>query len=195
MKCLYLFVCILGLSFSAFAQEDTTQKSRIRPATFGFGLNFNDFSTASRIRSSSLETVLNNDQSAKLKDMSPGISLFYTKGLFSNLDVTTTLSFGFGSVMLENKPGIEQSGGFVAADASLQLKLLPENFIVNPYVSAGVGGMVSKGYYGAILPLGVGIRFRLSDETSIGVQSQYRVAVTESAGYHFVHGVTIMGRL
>ncbi len=195
MKRIYAAFFCFTFSFGAVAQDAVREQGELRPKTFGFGIHLNDFVTANRIRNASLESVFNNDQKAGLSQQAPGISLMYAKGVLPYLDFVTAFSVGSGTVMLENKPGIEQGSGFLALDASVQLKLLPERFIVNPYISAGVGASVTQGYYGAIMPLGAGVRIRIANETYIGLQSQYRVAVTETAGYHFSHGLTIMGTL
>lgn len=187
---------MLFFATPAFAQEsEETLNQNLRPASFGFGVLFNDFITARNIRNSTIESAINNKQIAKIKDMNAGISVMYAQGLLPRLDFAATLGFSSGSVVLRNKPDQTKNMGFLSADASVQAKMLPENFRLIPYISAGIGASVSDGYYGAMLPLGVGLRFRISDEFSLGLQSQYRVAVTESSGYHLSHGLTVMGRL
>lgn len=199
MKFFYLSLCcLLGstFTFNAYSQENTTNiAATLRPAAIGFGFNMYDFASAQRIRQTSLGSALNNKQVAKFSEMAPGVSVVYAKGLRPKIDFNASIGFGSGKVYLENNPSRVRNTGFVAADASIHLKLLTEEFPVNPFISAGVGATVTEGFYGAILPLGLGIRFRLTDEASIGLQSQYRVAVTETAGYHFIHGITIMGKL
>lgn len=197
MNRMHLALCLL-LFFAApaFAQEsEETPNRNLRPATFGFGILFNDFITARNIRNSTIESAINNKQIAKIKDMNAGISVVYAQGLLPKLDFAATLGFSSGSVVLRNKPDQTKNMGFFTADASVQAKMLPENFRLIPYLSAGIGASVSDGYYGAMMPLGVGLRFRISDEFSLGLQSQYRVAVTETSGYHLSHGLTVFGRL
>lgn len=191
MKRLHLALSMLLLSTaSVFAQE-----AEVRPATFGFGLYVNDFTTVRNIRNSSIETVINNKQYSRLRDFSPGIGVSYAKGLKPRVDFAAMLGFASGNVVLRNKPDQEQATTVISADASVQFKMFPESFAVIPYVSAGVGATIAKGYYGAILPVGVGFRVRITDEVAFGVQSQYRIAVTETAGYHLMHGISILGRL
>lgn len=196
MRSFYLLLCCLfGGAFAVSAQSDNDAPAAIRPANIGFGFNFYDFTTAQRIRQNSLSSTINNDQLAEISDMAPGLSIVYAKGLRPQIDFAASLGIGSGRVFLQNKPNQVRNTSFASADVAVQLKLLPERFVFLPYVSAGIGATVTEGFYGATMPLGVGMRFRISDGTSIGLQSQYRVAVTETAGYHFQHGLTIMGKL
>jgi hypothetical protein len=197
MNRMHLALCLmLFLATPAFAQESEESPSRnLRPASFGFGVLFNDFITARNIRNATIESAINNKQIAKLRNMNAGISAVYAQGLLPKLDFAATLGFSSGSVVLRNKSDQIKNLAFLSADASVQAKMLPENFRLIPYLSAGIGASVSDGYYGAMLPLGVGLRFRISDEFSLGLQSQYRVAVTETSGYHLSHGLTVLGKL
>lgn len=194
MKSLSLLLCcLLGGMLQVNAQEANT--AVIKPATFGFGISLFDFTTASRIRQSSLSSVINNKQGAKLEDFAPGANFTYSKGLLPKVDFAATLSFASGSVILQNSPERTRKGGMVAADASIHLKLLTEDFAVVPYLSGGLGATVFKGFYGAMMPLGTGLRFRITEDASLNLQTQYRLAITETAGYHFMHGLTFQAKL
>lgn len=192
----FLFCCLLCSFIQVKAQDvSATANEAIRPASFGFGLSLFDFTTASRIRQNTLASTINNKQIAKVSEMAPGVNITYVKGLRSKLDFAASLGFASGRVFLQNYPTTSRKSSFVSADASVQAKLLPEGFFMTPYVSAGVGVTITQGYYGAILPLSAGFRFQLTEEAALGIQSQYRVAITETAGYHFVHGITFFGKL
>lgn len=194
MKSLNLLLCcLLGGILQVNAQQ--TNAAPVKPASFGFGIAFFDFTTASRIRQSSLSAVINNKQAAKVEDFAPGANFTYSKGLLPKVDFAATLSFASGSVILQNSPERIRKGGMVAADASIQLKLLTDEYAVVPYVSGGLGATVFKGFYGAMMPLGTGIRFRITNDASINLQTQYRLAITETAGYHFMHGLTFEAKL
>jgi OmpA-OmpF porin, OOP family len=196
MKSFYLFFCcFLFGSLATSAQNIDAAAPAIRPAAIGFGVTLYDFTTAQRIRRGSLSSTINNKRIAKFRELGPGGSVYYAKGLRPKLDFAASLGYGSGTVYLENNPEKSRNTGFVTADAGIQLKLLTEAFAVNPFVSTGVGVTVTQGFYGAIVPVGLGVRFRITDDAAIVLQSQYRSAITETAGYHFVHGITIMGKL
>lgn len=197
MKKVCLAACLLLLaSVPTFAQDNSEPSTKpIRPASVGFSLIFNDFITARNIRNTSLPATLNNKQTAKLREMAKGVAVHYEQGLTPHLDFAASFGYSSGAIYLENKPDQKRQASFASLDASVQAKMLPENFLLIPYLSAGIGASAVDGYYGAILPLGVGLRLNVSEDFSIGLQSQYRFAVTETAGYHFLHGFTIIGRL
>ena len=65
--------------------------------------------------------------------------------------------------------------------------MLTEKYMLVPYLSIGAGASKYKGYFSAILPVGLGLQFRLTRETNIVLNSQYRIPVTENAEYHFYH--------
>ena len=56
-----------------------------------------------------------------------------------------------------------------------------------PFATAGVGGSKYRGYFGAFIPVGVGLQLNLFDQTYILLNSQYRMPVTENVAYHFYH--------
>ena len=62
-------LAVLPLLAPAFSQDEYKQ----RP-TLGIYFFFNDFTTAARIRATSLREVLRNAQFGKLKEMSPGLA-------------------------------------------------------------------------------------------------------------------------
>src|SRR5215468_3376006 len=90
---LYLFTPVVH------AQDD-----EIRPAAIGVSFVLNDFTTASRIRNSSLSSVLANKSWSKFKDMSPGIAITYFKGLTKHVDFAGALAGTFVNYTLQNKP-------------------------------------------------------------------------------------------
>lgn len=178
-----LFVCAL-LSSDTFGQDDEI----LRPA-IGISFNLTDFTTASRIRSTSLSKVIANKQIAKIREMSPGLSISYYKGLQKHLDFVATLGGTFLNYPFPDKT-FSSNSLLLTADAQLNFKLTSEKYWVQPYATAGVGAHQYAGYYGAYIPLGLGVKVNLYDEVQIYLTSQYRVPVTtETANYHFFHSL------
>jgi OmpA-OmpF porin, OOP family len=190
-RCLFSFVVLLFLLNTSSAQEDSGQY--IRPSSIGISFIFNDFQTVQRIRSSSLSTVIRNKQLGKIKDMSPGFAVTYFKGLTNHIDFAGTLG---GSFVENALPNINTSGDnfLIEADASLNLKMLPDNYFFSPYLSAGVGASKYKGYYGAIVPVGAGFKFNFFQEASLFVNAKYHFPVLDaSPDHHLVFGFGIAG--
>lgn len=182
-----LTICLL--SSAAFSQ------GKIRPQALGISFILNDYTTAQRIRSGSINQVIRDDQWSKFNAMSPGLAITYFKGLKSHLDFAGTLAASFVNYSLPEK-SFTNDGFLLEADASVNLKILDESYWVIPYLSAGLGASRYRVYYGAFVPLGAGFRINLFDEASINIGTQYRVPVTaETSGYHFMYSIGISGVL
>ena len=183
-----LFVTSL-LTVDASAQKG----DYIRPSSFGVSFSLTDYTTAQRIRNSSLATVINRDEKAKFSEMSPGLAISYFKGLHNHVDFVSTVNGTFVTVPIEGQT--ESNDQFLLeGDASVNLKLFSDRYIFTPYLSAGVGISTYDGDFGAFLPLGGGLKVNLFDEAAIFVNSQYRVPViTETGNYHFFHSIGIAG--
>ena len=188
-KLLVLLLVPTFFASASFAQKGTYT----RPSALGVSFTLTDFTTAQRIRSSSLATVINNKQGAKLKEMSPGIGINYFKGLSDHVDLATTLNGTFAQITLpDNQSPVEQF--LLEADASINLKMFPDKYVFTPYLSVGVGANSYNEQFGAFIPLGGGFKLNLFDEAAIFISSQYRVPVTtETSAYHFTHAIGIAG--
>jgi OOP family OmpA-OmpF porin len=190
MKKLMAAVITIYFFTTAYSQANTP----LRQSALGISFTFTDFETASRIRSTSLTHVLGNKQVAKLKEMAPGISISYYKGLSSKIDFATTLNGTFVDYPFPDKPLFGSNSFLLEADASAQFKLVDEHYWIIPYADLGVGAHVYRSYYGAFLPVGIGFRVNLFDEAGININSQYRIPVTaETANYHFFHSIGVYG--
>ena len=179
--------CLLSTGYSQ-------TKFPIRQSALGISFTLTDFETAQRIRSTSLASVSNNEEAAKLREMSPGIAINYFQGLLPRIDFAATLNGSFLDYPFQNRPPAGNNNFLLEGDVSGQFKLLPENYWVIPYATAGLGASTYKGYFGAFIPLGVGLRINLFDEAGFNLNSQYRVPITpETANYHFYHSIGIYG--
>lgn len=178
------------ISNISFAQDRS-----IRPRALGVSFIMNDFTTAQRIRNTSLAAVLRDKQLSKFKEMSPGLALTYFKGIKPTIDFAGTLAASFVNYPLRNnKPADSGDGLLLEGDVSADFKMLDESYWVTPYVSAGVGASKYKGYYAAFVPLGLGIKVNLFDEASVFIASQYRIPVSyETGNYHFMYSFGISG--
>jgi OmpA-OmpF porin, OOP family len=190
-KILASLVPVFFLFHSVYSQ---TTKAPIRQTAIGVSFFLNDFLTPQRIRGSSLNTVISDKSGAKFKDMAPGLALNYVTGITPHVDFAADLSGCFVDYPMPNKPPFGNNHFLLEADAMVNLKLTTEDYWVIPYASLGVGAHKYEVYYGAFLPVGLGIRLNLFDEAGVNITSQYRIPViNETTNYHFYHSFGVYG--
>lgn len=189
-----IFVVVMALCF--LSPAGFSQDTEIRPAAIGVSFFFNDYLTASRIRSQSLTTVLRESQWAKTKEMAPGLAVSYFKGLHKHIDFAGTLAASFLKNAISGKT-FSSDKFLLEADASANFKMVSEKYWVQPYLIAGVGASMYGGsYFGAFIPTGVGMKLNLFDDAHLFVTSQYRIPVTkETSDYHLMYQFGIAGRI
>ncbi len=184
------------LALSSFVPSVIGQDAGKRPSALGVSFFLNDFATADLIRKTSLSSVLSKDQWTKTKNMTPGIAVTYFKGLSKKVEFAGTLAGSYLRYPLPNK--VFYSDRFLLeADASMNFHMLPNNFIIQPYVIGGIGAhMYGKNRFGAFIPAGLGLRLNVFNDAAIFVTNQYRIPVTtETANYHFFYQLGIAGRI
>ena len=193
----YLFmkkVLAVCLAIYLFVPNISGQDEIRRPA-IGISFFLSDFETPQKIRNSSLQTVLRDKGWADLKDMSPGLALHYFKGLRKHMDFSATLAGSFLQYPMPNK-NFSDDKFLLAADLTINLKMVSEKYWVQPYLLGGVGGHWYGKYWGAFMPVGLGLKVNFFDETHLFITSQYRVPVTtETANYHFFNNIGIAGAI
>ncbi len=189
MKKILLAFIGLGLFVSSFGQGEYKK----RPS-FGIHFFLNDFNTAQSIRTTGLGNTLNTKLWHKTNKMTAGMAISYLQGLNNNLDFVGTLS---GSFL--NYPNVKTPTSdprlLLEGAATLNLKLLSDKYIINPFLTAGIGGSKFGGYYSAFMPFGIGLQVKVVDEVYFLINSQYRVPVTENASYHFYHSIGVAAPL
>ena len=170
-------------------------KDWVRPKALGVSFFLNDFITPERIRSTSLSTVISNKNFARMRQMSPGLALNYFQGVTNHIDINLNLGGSFVQYPMPNKTFSNESF-LLELSATANLKMTTEKYWVQPYIIAGVGAHRYRSYYGAFMPLGLGLKVNFFDEAHLFVTSTYRVPVTtETANYHFQHAIGIAGVL
>jgi outer membrane protein OmpA-like peptidoglycan-associated protein len=171
-------------------------EKNIKRGTLAVQVGAYDFGTAQAIRSGSLNSVLGNKQWTDFRQMDMAFGLSYIKGISEHLDYSVNGYFGSVKYPVRQSNGSAITGSnnlLFETDASLHLKLLTDNFIVVPYLSAGLGGSVWNGRFEAFSPIGGGLQFGLGQDYFAFSNFQYRVPVTQGANYHFLYGIGIGG--
>jgi OOP family OmpA-OmpF porin len=187
-------VIAMVLSYSAVHGQEK-EKSYVQPVAVGIYFTFNDFETAGAIRNSSLSTVLREKKYGKLQNMSQGLAVSYGQGLSEHYDFVGMLGGAFLSYPVPNTEASANEALLMEADASIRGKMFSDKHWFVPYLQAGVGISKYQGYWGTFIPVGVGIQISFFGEAYLHINSQYRVAVSESSNYHFVHSIGLVGNI
>ena len=184
-----LLACIICCH--VFSQDS----SYIKPPTLGIQFIFNDFQTATAIRTTSLSAVLRDKKLAHLKNMSPGLAVNYLQGLSSNIDFSSSLEMSFLDYPIQGKGAFGGNKLLLEGTAMINAKMLPDRYYFVPYVTAGLGLSRYENYYGTFIPLGVGVQVNIFDEAFFFVNSQYRLKVSDNTNYHFFASIGFAGTI
>lgn len=191
----HLFVSLLAASF-IFSEAKAQDDEYIRSSELGVSLNFYDFVTPQRIRSSSLSAVLRDKKWATLDEMNVGLGLHYYKGLTKLIDFHGSLSFAQLDYPMKDKVSQSVQKTLFDVYATADFKLLSDRYVIQPYATAGLGGHKWQEYYGAYMPLGLGLNINMFGDAKLFASTQYRVPLTQNtASYHFIYQVGITGRI
>ncbi len=186
------------LIFMAFLLPEVNAQTtdNRRAPSIGFSFVLNDYITASRIRTGSVSSVIRDKSWGKFREGYPGIGLSYFQGLHNHIDLALSLNGAFADIDLPSRDHNSGDQFLLEADASAQFKMFPETFRLIPYLSGGLGVSLYDGQPGAFIPLGVGLRVNIFNESSFFINSQYRVPLVADANdYHFFHGFGITGSI
>ena len=188
MKKIALLVAVTLFAVTIFAQTDMKKRPSL-----AIHYAFTDFKSGVDVRNTSLVTVLNNGNLYRARRMDPGLGISYMEGFTPHIDFAGTLTGTFLShpttTGLSNSTGRDEL--FLEFAATANFKLLTDNYWVSPYITAGIGASKWSGYYGAFMPIGLGLQGNLGSNTFVFANTQYRVAITENAAYHFYHSIGV----
>ena len=173
-----------------------SQEEEIRSHEIGVSFNLYDFKTAQLIRTTSLNAVIRDKNFANLNSMSPGLGLHYFKGIKRHIDFAASLGSSVLDQTFEGKPptGVDRLN--LQLEATALLKMVSDNYWLQPHLIAGLGGQKYYVYYGAYMPLGVGMNVNFFNEGRLFINATYRVPITTgTANYHFMYAFGIAGRI
>ena len=186
-----LIAAVLLLQSFAFSQDEDL----IQGPTFGVHFFFNDFKSAEAVRKNSLAIVFKNQEFGNIKEMSPGLALSYTQGFSKYFDISATLSGSFLDYPMPGHAAFGEESLLLEGDVGIRGKMFPNNYVLQPYMQVGIGLSKYQGYYGAIVPVGVGMQVNIFNEAFLMINAQYRMPVTETTNYHFYFGIGLAGNI
>ena len=183
-KNLTLLLCLVVSTFT-FAQDV------VKPSSIGFSFALTDFETPAQIYATRLKDVIKSGDFAKItKRMNTAFTIQYLKGITTNIDFAATYTGSF----LTHPPAIYTESNvkyFHSLDAAVNVKLLKETAVVNPYISAGISGYNFDSKWGIKVPLGLGLQFRPTEDVSVLLQGLYKSTVQDNGYYHIVYSLGV----
>lgn len=166
-----------------------------KPATVSMHIFYTDFSTASKIRSSSLSNVLQNKLWSALNNMQMGLGFTYHKGITRKLDFAAAIDGSFTDYLYKSGSTNGSSQFLLDLQTAVNIKLLTDAHTIVPYFTSGVGMQVYKGKVGMYIPAGVGVQFNILNEAMVFTNAQYRIATDANTNYHFYYSVGIGSKI
>ncbi len=181
---LLLTTTLLVLVVAAIAQPAKRSDRFLSPKKSSLlGLHFNvaDFETPKVIKASSFSDALKGDTWRKLSNYAYGFSLSYWKGITNKIDFTLkgNVSFYDYASIIYNNPGRTEIG--LELEPSISIRPFSDDHLVNPFLTAGVGGGLYTGNLGLYAPLGAGVQFNFNSITYLFLQAQYHATITKKA--------------
>lgn len=188
MKKFLLLIIVVCCVCSGSSAQDAGQKKQ---PTLALNFVLNDFTTAQRLKNSSLAGVLQSKDWAQFNEMAYGLNLQYLTGLTQHVDFSGTLGASFLKYPFTNMAKPTSESLLLEADAAVNVKLLTDKYIVVPYVQAGIGvSSYRMTYFGAHIPLGLGLQINLGNQDAFFfTQANYKVAVTSSSSNHLSYSL------
>ena len=186
---------LLLIAFVSFVSANCQKEDYKKGHALGVSFFVSDFKTASEIRTDGIVDVFKNHDFFKTSRMNPGLAVNYLSGLSNHVDFIATLGGSFVDYPIQNMAPFGKDNFLLESTAGLNLKLLTDRYVVVPYIDLGVGASMYKKYFGAFVPVGLGLQINIADEAYLLINSQYRVAITENASYHLYHSIGLAGNI
>lgn len=172
---------------ATFAQEneaaqlarDSKFASDKKGSTFGFGINLWEF-----------------NESPKFENVDMGLSLMYWQGITRHLDYSIRFN-GLFSNHIKALPDNADIKFVPELEASLHMKALSDDHLLNPFISAGVGA----GYYNENLsdraivpyaPVGVGLQMNFNSDAYLFLQGNYRFSFSDVLDNHLFYSIGLV---
>jgi OOP family OmpA-OmpF porin len=186
MKQLIVLLVAVSSFFAATAQNKDLKKL----PTLGVQFASIDFETANRLKTRGLATVIREKGWFNSSRINPALSVNYMQGITNHIDFMGRVTGAFLTYPARNTANVGTGKDFyLEFDANLNLKLLPDNYWVVPYLQAGVGAAKERNNWMAYMPFGAGLQFNFSDAVQMHINTGYRVPISSRANNNLFHAI------
>ena len=187
MKNIILSILFAALSLTLAAQKGSLKK----PPTIGLHFFYNDFSTAQNIKANNLNYVVKNDLWSKPNTLQGGFGLDYMQGLTKKIDAVGTINGSWVDYLLPNNTFYGSNNFLFDVSAGVHVKLLTDNYVINPFLIAKVNFSSYKNINGFTLLPGAGIQVNVFKEAFILTTVEYRKALSNNNSNQLYYSVGI----
>jgi OOP family OmpA-OmpF porin len=172
---LLLLITAALLTGALYAQQTKKNKfvpGQKKPSLFGIAFTLTDFNAPKNFGSNSNATTL------KIKDMAPGVSAFYWKGLTPFIDFSTSFNSVFFdySAVFAGRTAKTEIG--LELQPTINIRPLKDENLWAPFLTAGLGAGIYTGHMGGYVPLGGGLQLNANSTTYFFLQAQYKWSLT-----------------
>ena len=174
-----LLFCLSGTL--VYGQKKTSNTSDKKKGMFSLSVNYSDYGFVKAVKDSSISYAFNRTGLFKSGNNSFGFGVSYWKGLGSHVDFSGNFIGTFSNFpkYFVKNDSIGRASFTPQLDLLLHARAFRENKVINPFLTAGIGG----GYFGKQLvvyaPLGVGLQFNFRTGTYVFLQAQWKLALTD----------------
>ncbi len=177
------------------AQDNAAKNGKTRGRSLGIHFNLNDFVSGRALDTAKIGDVLDAKQWYKPSQMATGFGISYGAGITPKIDLRSTLGVSFVDYLFKNKPRTGVNDILTSLDVSGEFRALSDNYMLNPYLNAGVGLSYWRGYLGAIAPVGLGLQLNLKNASYIDLKTQMRLGLTDNTTNQLYHSLGFIGNL
>lgn len=170
---LSLLIAVALFSISATGQKKKAIiPGQKKPSLFGVAFTLTDFNAPKNFGSN------RNASTIKIKDMAPGVSAYYFKGLTPFIDFSTRFNSVFYdySAIFSGRTAKTEIG--LELEPAINIRPLKDENVWAPFLSAGIGAGIYSGRMGGYFPLGAGLQLNASNVTYFLLQAQYKWTFT-----------------
>lgn len=184
----YLIItCLCFFMLHSVAQNGNEKK----PSIIDFHIFYTDFSTAQKIRTTSLSNVINNKLWSSLGNMQVGLGFSYLKGITKKIDAIATVDGSYIDYLFQSGATNGSSKFLLTTQVAANVKLFTDRRTIVPYITGGAGFSLYNGRTGFYIPAGMGIQFNIFNDGFVFTNAQYRFALSPNVNYHFNYSVGI----
>jgi outer membrane protein OmpA-like peptidoglycan-associated protein len=128
----------------------------------------------------------NGGEITAFKDYDHGFEIGYHRNLMPNLNLIIPLKTGIVRSHT-NETGLEKR--VFGLDAQVQYQFLGNSTRIIPYAMTGIGGYgETEGMFNIQVPLSAGINFKITPQTFVNIQSEYRISFSDGRN-NLQHGL------